>query len=106
MFTFPRHDFSSHRLTTMTKAELIEALDHVDDDSPIVFVCDYGDYCHTMQALGITVVTDDQFLEKSAYSHSGMALIEGEVDDEDPDDVTEDATTMPRVVCLSAQHLH
>ena len=74
----------------LTVGELIAELQRLPADSVPVFVCDYGDYSHTQQALPIRQVTDPAeerySLRASAYSQSGVALAEPpEPDDDDPD---------------------
>lgn len=66
----------------LTAAELIERLQEMDPESPVFFVCDYGDYSHTQQALPVEDVetANRKRLNESAYSQSGVSLIE---DDED-----------------------
>ena len=69
----------------MTVRQLIKALADEDPDAYVLFTCDYGDHCHTQQALPVKVVEDMQpdteRIEESAYSQSGLAL--AELDDED-----------------------
>ncbi len=77
---------SDHRnfRTAMTVAELIEALQDCDPDAIPLFTVDYGDYHHTQQALPVKEcegLTYGQFVVESAYSQSGMALVEDEDDD-------------------------
>ena len=68
----------------MTVSDLIERLQDFDEDAIVLFSCDYGDYCHTQQAL--TVDRVEEYTEKdlvdSAYSQSGIALVDAN-DDED-----------------------
>jgi len=74
----------------LTVRDLIEELEALNPDAKVVFACDYGDHCHTQQALPVTnvrVIEDDEYLSESAYSQSGMALRER---DEDDDEDTED----------------
>jgi hypothetical protein len=81
----------------MTVAQLIEALQDMPEDAVVVVGSDYGDICHTEQALVVRRVEelDDatERLETSAYSHSGIA-IEPIIDATEADDgqasVTED----------------
>ena len=72
------------------------------------FVCDYGDYHHTQQALPVVEAdmpfAEEACLEPSAYSQSRVALVEAEEsdreeegDDEGPDPNVE---ASPRVVIL------
>jgi len=60
----------------MNVKELRELLSDFDDDAPVVFVCSYGDYHNTQQAL--TVGSAESYescdFEKSAYSRSEIAL--------------------------------
>ena len=82
----------------MTVAQLIEALQDMPEDAVAVFGSDYGDICHTEQALVVRRVeeldVETERLETSAYSHSGIA-IEPIVDATEVDDaeasVAEDA---------------
>jgi hypothetical protein len=70
----------------MTVAQLIEALQDMPDDAVVVFGSDYGDICHTEQAFLVCKVEelDDatEYLEASAYSHSGIAIERRGDDDE------------------------
>jgi RNAse (barnase) inhibitor barstar len=62
-----------------TVRELIRELENADLDAPVFFVCDYGDHAHTQQALPVEIVFSDvstDNLTESAYSHSGVRLIE------------------------------
>ena len=71
----------------MTVADLIERLQELDPHAIPLFVCDYGDYCHTQQAFPICHVDpmydDSDCLRESAYSHSGLAI--DPIDDDTPD---------------------
>jgi hypothetical protein len=62
----------------MTVAQLIEALQDMPEDAVVVFDSDYGDICHTEQALLVSRVeeldNETERLETSAYSHSGIAV--------------------------------
>lgn len=64
----------------MTVGELIAELQAYDRDADVMFVCDYGDYHHTQQALDIeqTEMVYRREIAPSAYSLSGYALIESE----------------------------
>lgn len=66
-----------------TVADLRTELEGLPEDTPVLFVCDYGDHCHTQQALpvrGIEVVQASR-LSESGYSQSGIALSCEEEDD-------------------------
>ena len=60
----------------MKVSDLIAELQGLDEDAPVFFVCDYGDYCHTQQALLVKDVEQvkSENIETSAYSHSGVKL--------------------------------
>lgn len=79
----------------MTVADLIEFLEGCDLDARVLFACDYGDYHHTQQALPVTNAEESSTdaLAPSAYSHSGIALIE-------PDDECEPTEDEENVVIL------
>jgi len=70
-----------------TVRQLIEELQLCgDQDANVLFVCDYGDYHHTQQALPVSeiveVETDD--LAESAYSHSHVAFVGDESEPDEP----------------------
>jgi hypothetical protein len=88
----------------MTVGQLIEALEDMPEDAVVVFSSDYGDICHTEQALVVRTVEEldeSERLEASAYSHSGIA-IESLDDDEGVCDETERPATeeTTRIVIL------
>jgi hypothetical protein len=66
----------------MTVADLVEHLQSYDQDSPVFFVCNYGDYHRTQQALPVEHVEEATraALVESAYSNSGLALVDGDDD--------------------------
>lgn len=69
----------------MTVEQLRAALEDAPDHALVLFTCDYGDICHTRQALPVTTaepVDYGEYLAESAYSQSGIAL---ESFDEDED---------------------
>lgn len=85
----------------MTVAELIAELQGYDEDAKVVFACDYGDHCHTEQALMVRSVDGidaGEELRPSAYSQSGIAV--GRVED-DEDEVSDDPIN-PGVIILRA----
>ena len=87
----------------MTVTQLIEALQDMPEAAIVVFGSDYGDICHTEQALVVSKVEelDDatERLEASAYSHSGIA-IEPIVDAAGYDEECPAAQDASRVVIL------
>lgn len=63
---------------SVTVGELRAMLEDHDEESLVVFICDYGDHCHTQQALPIKSaeqLSSDDF-RTSGYSQSGIAMIE------------------------------
>jgi len=66
----------------LTVEQLIEALQDQNPDSVVVFACDYGDHCHTKQALPVESVEKlyDQ-IKESGYSQSGLAICEEDSED-------------------------
>ena len=70
--------------TGMTVADLIERLQDCDPDATVLFVCDYGDYHHTTQALLVEDIEERtaRSLVDSAYSRSGLALVDADEDAE------------------------
>lgn len=80
------------RNSGMTVGDLIERLQQLDAEAPVFFVCDYGDYCHTQQALPVNdveVKQSSQFETDSGYSNSGIAL-KREHDDDLPEPETDE----------------
>lgn len=75
---------STHRFRTLTVGDLKALLADHDDDTSVIFSCDYGDICHTKQALPLKGDTEMVAIEDSAYSNSGYALADrdhGDYDD-------------------------
>jgi hypothetical protein len=100
---------------SMTVEELRDALRDMPDGARVVFACDYGDICHTQQALLIRsaaqLYPDTDRILASAYSNSGIAIEEdfrrGEDDepDEESDEVgCDDEDEQIEVVVLRAEH--
>jgi hypothetical protein len=89
---------------TLTVRELIDQLSELPEDAKVLFTCDYGDHCHTKQALGISecreLYPDTEELEDSRYSQSGVAV--RDKGEEWPDEAEEVAEVEgERVVLLS-----
>lgn len=84
----------------MTVADLIAALEDLDPKAEVMLTADYGDYCHTEQALEIEEV-EEVTLEESGYSQSGWAVA-GEADD---DDEEEDGDEPTRTVVAIRSHV-
>lgn len=67
----------------MTVRDLQDALEGMDGDSKVLFVCDFGDYSNTRQALPVQEVIDTLTSDLAAtdYSQSGVRLVpEGDED--------------------------
>ncbi len=94
--------------STLTVGELKALLEDFGDDQPVVFACDYGDYHHTQQALGIGQA-DETRLVKEAYSRSGFGLPSSDPDDDEESDEGDDEGTdddeedEPLVVVLTSR---
>ena len=85
----------------MSAKQVREALEDVDDDAPVFFVCDYGDYS-TKQALPVTEVVDAErkHLYESAYSQSGVAMREEDRDETDEDENGEPDEDAGKPICI------
>jgi hypothetical protein len=89
----------------MTVADLMQELESLPPDAKVVFTCDYGDICHTQQALPVTEVREldpsCESIADSGYSRSGLELAGG--DDPHPEEDAEDPGEWdgPPVVILS-----
>lgn len=78
------------RDTAMTARQIREALESVDDDAAVFFVCSYGDRGKTQQALPVGEVIGDcsaRNLRTTGYSESGIAMVE---DDENESEIPDD----------------
>lgn len=85
----PRHTYYRDVLTrTMTKGELIRALEDMPDDTPVMITADYGDRGHTQQVLPITDVLEltAASLADTGYSATSVELLD-EANDDAPEDV-------------------
>lgn len=74
--------------TTLTVRELIDVLENCEPDAPVFMTASYGDRSRTTQALEIldAVEIDDTWIEDSAYSDSGMSVVDEEYHDGDVSD--------------------
>ena len=74
----------------ITVADLIAELEGMDPEAIPVFLCDYGDHCHTTMALPIVGVREidgsAEYIGSTAYSYSEMCLRERKEDDDGSDD--------------------
>jgi hypothetical protein len=73
-------------LRTITVGELIELLEDQDRDAQVIFKCDYGDICHTEQAIGISGEVEEVEIAESGYSHSGYAIAEADPDSDEEEE--------------------
>ena len=98
-----QHEIDRTLAGGMAVAQLIEALEDMPEDAVVVFGSDYGDICHTEQALVVGRIDEidpcTERLETSAYSRSGIA-IESIVDTAECDDEGSSAEETARVVIL------
>lgn len=101
---------------SMTVEELIQELQGMPATARVVFSCDYGDICHTQQALLIKsaaqLYPDTDRIVETGYSNSGIA-VEEDFAGNDPDageneDYSDDAETdedeQIEVVVLRAEY--
>lgn len=77
--------------STITVRELMGLLDDVPEDKrdePVLFACDYGDYHHTTQVLGISELSDEpKPIQEEAYSQSRWGLAkEADIDEDEDND--------------------
>jgi len=76
----------------MTVGDLRRQLENFDDETLVLFACNYGDYHNTQQALPVEEIeemgADD--LETSAYSQSGLTLARESDYDEDEDEMDDE----------------
>lgn len=70
----------SPRFQTLSVAELRELLEDRAEDELVIFTTDFGDHCHTAQALPLKGELEEVAIAESAYSNSGYMLSD---DDED-----------------------
>jgi len=66
--------------------DLIEMLEDVDPNLPVVFQSDYGDHSHTQQVHGIQDDCEVRVLYETGYSHSGWKVRDSDEDDDNEDD--------------------
>lgn len=94
-----------HQLeAAMTVRHIREALEGADDDARVFFTCSYGDYHNTPQALPVGEVVEDldtNDLAESAYSQSGIRLLEERDPDDEPRPEPEDEDVFPVVILRS-----
>ena len=72
-------------LKTITVADLIDLLKDEAPDARVIITADYGDRCHTEQALPLRGDCDTVTIRESGYSASGYAIDDEGVDGEDED---------------------
>lgn len=99
--------------STFTVQQLIDELLMVPEDQrdmPVLFACDYGDYHHTTQTLGINTLSEEpEPIRQEAYSQSGWGMMsekekerlaEEEAEDDDPE-ILPDEEEGPKAFILS-----
>lgn len=70
-------------LRTQTVLQLRNLLADYDDNQLVAFSSDYGDHCHTEQALPIEGYAELKLISESGYSESGYAVLDEEPDAEE-----------------------
>lgn len=76
-----------------TVRQMIEELECLDPDARLFFVCNYGDYHRTPQALPVGEIVQDldtDDLAETAYSHSGVRLVEDREPQDEPREESDD----------------
>lgn len=68
-------------LRSITVEELIALLQDQDPEARVIFSTDYGDHCHTEQALPLRGEVDTVTVTESAYSNSGFMIAEADEGD-------------------------
>ena len=60
----------------VTVGDLIQQLKRLNQDSPVLFTCNYGDYGRTMQALPVKEISEHSrsVISETPYSQSGLAV--------------------------------
>lgn len=86
-----QRNYNGETMRTITKAELIEALEELEDDDKVIFSTCYGDYHRTQQALPLKGTVEEVRITKSAYSNSGFAVLDEDDIETDEEDDNEDA---------------
>lgn len=87
-----------------TARQLIEELEALDPDARIFFVCSYGDYHNTPQALPVGEIVQDldtSNLAETAYSQSHIRLVEDDEEDQGPLDEEPGEDVFPVAVLRS-----
>lgn len=82
----------ARRFKSITVAKLRELLEGEDDQALVIFAADYGDHCHTEQALPLRGEIDEVAIRESAYSASGYAVLGNDEDDEPEPGTAEEQT--------------
>jgi len=86
-----------------TVRQLREELEGADPDARVFFTCNYGDYHNTPQALPVGEIIEDldtNSLAESAYSQSGVRLIEDD-DGQGPRAEEADEDVFPVIILRS-----
>lgn len=87
----------------LTVSELIDELRCFPPDATVVFGTDYGDHCHTEQALPVTTIDEldaREVLTESGYSKSGVAIESLRDEDSASNEVESNSNQLGCVVVL------
>jgi hypothetical protein len=102
-----QHEIDRALAQGMAVAQLIEALEDMPEDAVVVFGSDYGDICHTEEALIVAQIDEidpsTERLETSADSHSGIA-IDSIVEGAECDDARPEVEETVRIVILRSHY--
>ena len=90
-------------IKSLTVKQLIERLTDLPPDALVVLTSDYGDHCHTEQALAVEDV-EELTIREGAYSSSGWIV--PEIDDEDEDDEDDEPSSKTPTLQVVALRSH
>jgi hypothetical protein len=94
------HSKLANRLNdAMTVGELIKELSHYDDNMPVAFSYNYGDYWNTQVASPLTIV-DTDYVEYSDYHKTLKVIDEDKIYDRDEDEDEDDVVRFERILVL------
>lgn len=84
----------------ITVGDLISELEQYDRELPVILTADYGDHCHTEQALPLLSISESAgcTLKESGYSKSGVAVEDHADEDYDPE--LDEAQAEERTACI------
>ena len=78
-------NFSSIKIGELIE-QLQGAMEEYGPDVEVVCTADYGDHCHTEQALPLRGEVSERKVHESGYSNSGWALNDENADEDDDEE--------------------